>query len=264
MVPPMSAPHPLAVTTSASVTPALEARASALAARWSLPLVRRRRKEALERLQGKAANAFLVVERDRVSLSDGLGSIHFTEGLARLRIKNLDAGAGDDTYLRIAGIREGEAILDCTLGLAQDALVAARAVGPTGRVVGLEKSLALCAVISEGLRGYDPGPRSARVEVVRADAGEYLRQLPERSFDVVYFDPMFEKPRASQPSFELLRRHAEYAPLTLEVLALARKVARRRVVVKGARYSQDLSKLGLTPVTLSRFADIAWAVLDPE
>lgn len=260
----MSALPPLAVTTSASVTPALEERARRLAERWGLPVVRRRRKEALERLQGVAAQAFLVVERERVALSDGLGSIHFTEGLARLRIKNLDAGAGDDTYLRIAGIQPGETVLDCTLGLAQDALVAARAVGPSGRVVGLEKSLALCAVITEGLRSYEPGPRSGKVEAVHADAADYLRAQPPRSFDLVYFDPMFEKPRAAQPSFELLRRHAEYAPLTSEVLALARRVARRRVVVKGSRYSQDLKKLGLSPVTLTRFADIAWGIVDPE
>lgn len=260
----MSPPrHPLAVTTSASVSPSLERRAQGAATRWGLPFVRRRRKEALQNLLQRHADSLLVCERDRVTLADGVGAIHFHPGLAHLRIKRLDAGDFTDTFVRITGLQEGEAFLDCTLGLAQDALVAARVVGPRGRVVGIEKSLALYAVISDGLAFHPASEKSARIEAQHADAHEVLRALPPRSFDVVYFDPMFEKPRAAQPSFDLLRRHADYSPLTPEVLELARRVARRMVVVKGSRYSQDLKKLGLTPITLSRTADIAWGKLEP-
>ncbi|MDQ3264221.1 MAG: class I SAM-dependent methyltransferase [Myxococcota bacterium] len=255
--------HRLAVTTSASVSPALERSARSAAQGWGLPFVVRRPKEALEKLLALHAEAFLVCERQRVTLADGEGSIHFHPGLAHLRIKGLDGGDPNDTFGRITGLSQGESILDCTLGLAQDALMAARLVGPTGRVVAVERSLSLYAVMSAGLAHHDPGPRSARVTPVYAEAGEFLRQQPDRSFDVVYFDPMFEKPRAAQPSFELLRRHADYSPLTPEVLQEARRVARRLVVVKGSRFSQDLKKLGLTPVVLSRSASIAWGKLDP-
>jgi len=253
--------HRLAVTTSGAASPALEQQAQAAAARWRLPFVHRRRKEALGDLLTHHAEALLVCERERVTLADAQGSIHFHPGLAHLRIRSLDAGDPLDTFGRITELKEGERVLDCTLGLAQDALVAARLVGPTGKVVGLEKSLPLFVMVSEGMAHHDPGPRSARVEVLLADAGEFLRRQEAGAFDLVYFDPMFEKPRAAQPSFELLRRHADYSPLTPEVLAEAKRVARRLVVVKGSRYSQDLRKLGLTPITLSRTADIAWGKL---
>jgi hypothetical protein len=168
-----------------------------------------------------------------------------------------------DTFVRVAELRRGDAVLDCTLGLAQDALVASLAVGPEGRVVGVEKSLALYALVSEGLKGYELGPDSCRVEVVHADASEYLRSLPARSFDVVCFDPMFARPQKAQPGFDVLRRFAEHAPLTPEALAEGRRVARRWVVVKGSRYSDDLKKLGLSPEPGSRYTEVAWGRAAP-
>jgi 16S rRNA (guanine1516-N2)-methyltransferase len=199
----------------------------------------------------------VVIERGRVSLWDRQGPLRFHEGMAALRIKRIDAGETDDTFVRVAELRAGDQLLDCTLGLAQDALVAARVVGPEGRVVGVEKSRPLALIASEGLAGI-----GSRIEVVHGDALEHLRRLPSKSFDIVYFDPMFEKPRKAQPSFEVLRRHADHSPVTPEHLEEAKRVARRSVVVKGAKYSQDLRKLGLTALALSRFSDVAWARID--
>jgi 16S rRNA (guanine1516-N2)-methyltransferase len=48
------------------------------------------------------------------------------------------------------------------------------------------------------------------------------------------------------------------------VLARAIRVARRAVVVKGARYSTDLRKLGLTPLPSTRTADVVWARVDKQ
>jgi hypothetical protein len=36
-------------------------------------------------------------------------------------------------------------------------------------------------------------------------------------------------------------------------------VARRWVVIKGSRHSEDLKKLGLTPEPGSRYAEVVWA-----
>jgi 16S rRNA G966 N2-methylase RsmD len=101
------------------------------------------------------------------------------------------------------------------------------------------------------------------VEVVHADAREYLRTLSARSFDVVFFDPMFARPRKAQPGFDVLRRFADHAPLTLETLEEGRRVARRWVVVKGAKYSDDLKKLGLTPEPGSTYTDVVWGRVGP-
>jgi 16S rRNA (guanine1516-N2)-methyltransferase len=255
---------PLAVTTSGKPDEALIQKARAAASAWGLPFIARRKKEPIGPMLGAVADAFLVFGRESagqetVVLLDGEGSFGFSAGMGHLRRLRLQhQGQQPDALVRVAELRPGDAVLDCTLGLAQDALVTSLVVGPTGRVVGLEKSLALYAVVSEGLAAYDYGPQSCRVEPVHADSHAYLRTLPSGSFDVVLFDPMFEKPKKSQPAFEMLRRFAEHAPLTPETLEEARRVARRWVVVKGSKYSDDLKKLGLEAEPGSRYTSMIW------
>jgi hypothetical protein len=251
---------PLAVTTSGKPEETLVARARDSAREWNLPFIPRRKKEPIGPLLQSKADALLVFEREGVTLWDQEGSFSFNPGMAHLRRLRILSGqeGGEDALVRVAELRAGDHFLDCTLGLGQDALVAAVVVGPRGRVVGLEKSLALYAVVSEGLAAYDYGPQSCRVEPVHADSHAYLRSLPSGSFDVVLFDPMFEKPKKSQPAFEMLRRFAEHAPLTPETLEEARRVARRWVVVKGSKYSDDLKKLGLEAEPGSRYTSMIW------
>lgn len=257
------APVPLAVTTSTKVDAAQVREARAVAARWGLPFLPRRAKEGIAPWLGTKVDALLVVGGDGVTLWDPEGSFTFHAGMAHLRRMRLRAGE-PDAFVRVAELRPGDSVLDCTLGLAQDALVASLAVGAGGRVVGLERSLALCAVAAEGLRRYELGADSGLIEVRHADAREYLRTLPPASFDVVFFDPMFAKPKKAQPAFDVLRRFAEHAPLTSETLEEARRVARRWVVVKGARYSDDLRKLGLEEEPGSRYTDVIWGRVGPS
>lgn len=253
---------PLAVTTSGNPPEALVARARSRAREWGLPYVTRPRKAPLGPLLASVADAFLVFEREAVTLTDAEGSFAFHAGMAHLRRLRLETGGGD-TLVRLAGLRPGDTVLDCTLGLGQDALVCARAVGPAGRVVGLEASLALYAVVSEGLAAYDVGPASTRVRAHHADAREWLARQESGSFDVVLFDPMFEKPKKSQPAFEVLRRFAEHAPLEVETLAEARRVARRWVLVKTGKHGEELARLGLTAEPGSRYTSLQWARTGP-
>jgi 16S rRNA (guanine1516-N2)-methyltransferase len=251
----------LAVTTSGKASAELIARARQAAQKWGLPFIERKRKAPLGAVFGPEAHALLVFGAEGLALRDREGALRFTPGMARLRVKRLDAGIQEDLLVRIAGFQAGETVVDCTLGLGADALVAARAVGATGRVVGLEKSLALYALVSDGLEQYDAGCRSCRIEPLHRDADSYLLSQPDGSFDHVLFDPMFERPRRSAPSFEMLRRFADHSPLTLSTLRQAARVARRSVVVKGARHSNDFSKLGLSAEPGSRYAPVLWARL---
>lgn len=256
-LPSAAARVPLAVTVSGRATEGTVAEARRKAAEWNLPFLPRPREAALNPLLEAAATLLVFSDKD-VTLFDGEGKLTFHPGLAHLRIKQMDGGIHPDHLLQVAQLKPGESVLDCTLGLGQDALVAARAVGPTGRVVGLEKSFALYAVIGEGLRRFDPGERSCRIEVRHADAAEVLRDLPPGAFDCIVFDPMFDKPRRAQQSFDVLRKHADYAPLTPEMLEHARRIA-RRVVVKGRRYGGQLKALGLRQERFSRTTSVGWA-----
>jgi SAM-dependent methyltransferase len=184
-------------------------------------------------------------------------------GMAALRLKRLRRGeAGPqrtaDPFLEAAALRAGDAVLDATLGRGMDALVAAEAVGPGGRVVGVEASPLLAALTAEGLARCDD--RAARrIEVVAGEAGGVLAALPDRSFDVVVFDPMFRSPRAAGAGFDLVRRLADARPLALETLARARRVARRWVVVKDGTPGWDLARLGLVPLPCARWAEKLYA-----
>lgn len=253
---------PLAVTTSAKPNEQLVSQAQAAAREWGLPFFSRHTKQSITPWFDARAEALIVFGHDGVTLWDREGHHGFHEGMAHLRRLRVAAGE-PDTFVRVTELRKGDAVLDCTLGLGQDALVASLAVGTKGRVVGVEKSLPLYAIVSEGMKTYEFGPASCRVEVVHADTHEYLRALPSRSFDVVYFDPMFARPTKSQPGFDVLRRFADHAPLTAEALQEGRRVARRWVVVKGSRHSDDLRKLGLSPEPGSRYTEVVWGRASP-
>jgi len=249
----------LAIALSGSRDPTLLAEAAACARRWSLPLLERRPKAPLRGLFRQAA-ALVVFGRDAVSLWDREGHVRGSSGLAALRIDGIDKGRTEDPLQRYGALAPGERVLDATLGFGQDARVAARLVGPTGAVVGLESSLPL-AVLAQATLARERPARSAPIEVLHREAGEFLAGPPAGAFDVVLFDPMFVRALASQPGFDLLRRYANPAPLTEEILAQARRVARRLVLIKRARYTPALRALGLRPERASRSAPVVWARL---
>jgi len=248
-----------AVTTSGKLDQHVIELARSSAKSWGVPFLERRSKAPLGPLAA-SARSLLVFERRGVALCDRQGRVRFSPGMARLRIKRLDARVQEERLVELAAFEPGDSVLDCTLGLAADALVAARAVGPTGSVVGLEKSLAIFALVSSGVRSFE-APRSCRIDVRHEDAAHFLACQPDRVFDLVLFDPMFDRPGKCSPAFEMLRRHAEHAPLSKTALEQAQRVARRSVLVKGSRHSTDWNSLHLKPEPGSPYSPISWARL---
>jgi hypothetical protein len=250
----------LAITTPLWPSPAEEADAREAATQRGLPYVRRGARSAAGVAREAGVDALLVLSQRASVLWTADEERRWSAGMGALRAKRAAAratGGGDattrDPFLEAAGIRPGDAILDCTAGLGADALVAATAAGPEGRVVGFEASVALAAWVGEGLcRSRDPA--AGRIVIRAADHAEALAALPDRSFDVVVFDPMFRHARAEPAGFDLVRRLADPRPLSPEALARARQVARRWVVVKDGAPGWDLARLGLVPLPSSRGA----------
>jgi hypothetical protein len=258
----------LAVTTPLRPSPAEEADARAAADRHGLPYAPRGRRAAAELLREAGADALLVLSPRAAILVAGGEERRWSPGMGALRAKRLrradrDDPTSRDPFLDAAGLREGDRVLDCTLGLGADALVAAAAVGPAGRVVGLEASPALAAWVAEGLRRSGDDAAS-RVEVRAVDHAEALAALPERSFDVVVFDPMFRHARAEPAGFDVVRRLADPRPLSPSTLARARRVARRWVLVKDGAPGWDLARLGLVPLPSARGAHRYYARVPAE
>jgi hypothetical protein len=248
---------PVAVTTPLKADSSQVASARAAAERFGLPFLERGRLPLSALAPPEDA---LVILGESSSLFLGGSEHRWSPAMGALRVKRLLQGEGatGEPFLEAAGLREADSVLDCTLGLGADALVASAAVGEAGRMVGLEVSPALAVWVAEGLRRYQH-PAARRIEVRCADHGQFLRDCAEKSFDVVVIDPMFRYARSQSSLFHLVRGLADPRPLAPEALQRARRVARRWVVIKDGAPGWDLARLGLTPLPSARGAHRLYA-----
>lgn len=212
-----------------------------MAARLGVAYLDRPHNQVLEEfMAAQALAAVIVLEKDGPRIHSEYGTFAYHPGMAEIRVQQLLRGAPDH-LVQALDLRSGAKVLDCTLGLASDAAVAACVVGPTGRVVGLEASLLLHFAVQYGLAHYEcktPLLTAAlrRVEAVHAVAGEYLAACAVDSFDVVYFDPMFRHPVQGSKAMEALRPLALEEPLDRTTVELALKVAPRVVIKERSEY----------------------------
>ncbi|SDX15904.1 Putative SAM-dependent methyltransferase [Marininema mesophilum] len=176
----------------------------------------------------------------------------FHPNMAPIRVKELTHG-GNDALIEASGIKAGDRVLDCTLGLGSDAIVAAHVVGEEGNVTGLESQPVVAALVSYGLKVYQlDSPRLLeamhRVEVCYADYRHFLREMEDDSYDVVLFDPMFRQTVIGSTSLQALKMLANPAPLDSISVAEACRVAKRRVVLKERKISGEFERLGFRVV----------------
>lgn len=259
----------LAVTTSRRQTTDLVYRARQIAKELAIPYIGRDgcSLETVAAVVG--AEGMIVVSPQRVSCVTCAGEFFFHPGLAMMRIKELNNGKTDQ-MIEAMSIGPGNTVLDCTMGLGTDAIVASYVTGAGGRVVGLESSAVIAFLVNRGLAAHpEPDPDIAaalrRVQVVQADHREYLRTLPPGSFDVVYFDPMFRLPRRKSPAINVMRTLADPDSLERETIHLALKVAVKRVVVKEGRDSRsELGRLGFKNIFGGRYAPVIYGVMDGQ
>jgi len=205
----------------------------------------------------------VVVQKQGLVLSDGRTSVFFHPGMAHVRIKQLAAGE-TDRMVETMGLGPGMTVLDCTLGLGSDAIVAAFVTGPDGRVTGLEAVGPLAFLVRYGLKHYlaagRVGEAMARIEVLGADYRAVLPRLPDASYDVVYFDPMFRRPVFHSSGIAPLRKLAEAAPLERGAVEEALRVARCRVVMKERRDSPEFDRLGFRVAGGGKHSSVAFGV----
>jgi SAM-dependent methyltransferase len=114
---------------------------------------------------------------------------------------NLGVGCGNPTAL--ADLRPGEVVLDLGCGAGFDAFLAARAVGPTGRVIGVDMTEAMLERARENSRlgGF------ANVEFIAGTIEDL--PLPDASVDVILSNCVInlspDKPRVFREAFRVLR-----------------------------------------------------------
>jgi len=223
-----------------------------LAERFGLPLVERGDASLVSLRQRHGCEHLLVVTAKGASIQSAQEKpLFFHPNTAALRIKRLERG-DTDIMLSVCQIQPGDTVLDATLGLGADAIVFAYAVGERGRVIGVESERLIALLVEDGLQTWQsdsPGLQQAmrRIEVLNRSHLDVLREMPDRSVDVVYFDPMFERMVMASSGIQGLRPFANDAALTEESVSEALRVARKRVVLKEGKSGRLHERFGLIP-----------------
>jgi hypothetical protein len=187
------------------------------------------------------------VEKISFYPKEGSEPFFFHPNSAMFRSKQFLRGE-DDAFLSAAKIEKGMKVLDCTLGLGSDSIIASLATGPDGVVTGLESSKPISYVVQSGLKIWDSGlpemnAAMRRIQVINSDYNEYIRKLEDDSYEIVYFDPMFETTIQS-PGMQGLKGSADFRPITHDIVKEALRVASNRVVMKDSRTSSKFNELG--------------------
>nr|WP_274365315.1 MULTISPECIES: class I SAM-dependent methyltransferase [unclassified Paenibacillus] len=227
-----------------------------------------RRGMSLSKLESRYAPEHLVVvgQEGIQWHTGGAGGkpFFFHPGLSVVRIKRMMDGQ-KDAMLAACRFEPGDAVLDCTAGLASDSIVFSYAGAGRSEVTALESRFPLYYVVSAGLRSYtaelEPITEAMRrIRAVHADHLAYLAALPDRSADIVYFDPMFRDPVHASSGISPLRALADERTLSHEAVREACRVARKCVVLKELRDSGEFERLGFSVDSRSQ-SKIAYGVI---
>jgi 16S rRNA (guanine1516-N2)-methyltransferase len=253
------------IVTTSKAPGELAAAAESLAARLGAVYVPRENRSLDDLHAESGAGIVIVVRRDRTVCRVGERTFFFHPNMAKQRVSLLRLGQSDP-MAEALGLRPGDHVLDATLGLGADAIVAAHVVGENGRVVATESIAVIAEIVADGLRRFttdlaELDDAMRRVEVVGEDHLTFLRRQPEASFDIVYFDPMFETPLRSSVALSPLRALADHGRVSPEAVAEARRVARRRVAVKNNRESPVWQELGITQVVGGSSSRVAYGII---
>ncbi len=191
------------------------------------------------------------------------GKFFYHPGMSVLRLQKLQKGLPDN-FIEAAGLCAGMRVFDGTLGLGSDAIIASYVVGVSGKVVGTEASLPLFFTVAHGLQNYiaENGELTAamrRITLQHGLAGEYLKKLPSNSFDVVYFDPMFQKPVEGAAAMDAMRPYVFAASLREETVAEALRVA-PKIVIKESSVEM-LRRYGCDEISGGRYSRVKYGII---
>jgi 16S rRNA (guanine1516-N2)-methyltransferase len=258
----------LIVTTPLKTRPPHRERAGRLADELNATLAPRQH-AALPELfaQYPEATRCLIVQSERLLLVDRAGHEFFYHpNMAFLRLHNVLKGFRD-VLIEAADLRPGDRVLDATLGYAAEAILCAHIVGDGGEVHGIESVPELGILAREGLANLVTENNTLnaamrRVRVVHLGHHlEYLRSCRDARYDVVCFDPFFGVELPGSEQFAPIRYFGDHARLLPEAVREARRVARRRVVIKCTRWSEMLAEYGATERFESRNGKVKYGVL---
>ncbi|HEM3612088.1 TPA: class I SAM-dependent methyltransferase [Streptococcus suis] len=227
------------VTTSLRMNQSLVLQAQKIATLLSLDYQERKKRSVQSFLT--EADAVLVVYQSQLVLEEKTGQVlFFHPDTAILRIKS-----GRDPLLELLG-KEKQSIIDCTMGLGSDSIVLASA---GHRVTALESSKLVHFIVSRGLQDFDSGLQEVNramksIQTIWTDSLTYLKEQIDKSVDVIYFDPMFSEEIKESQNLSGLSALADRSRLTEEIVSEAKRVARKKLIIKAHFRDQVFEEFG--------------------
>lgn len=190
--------------------------------------------------------------------------------MAELRIQNLRKGQRDHLLEALMGRGASKlpiTVLDCTCGFGADAAVASFSLPTGSRVDALEVSPLLEAVTSWGFSHFvhkkdDVTAALRRISLRRGDYRDYLLSDEGPVYDVLYLDPMFQRPVEASCQFQPVRAIMEHGGLTRDLIERALQKARRRVVIKERDFRQLCRDFPEAVLYGGKYSRIGYAVLE--
>lgn len=256
----------IAVTTSLKGSVKYEQEAQYIAKQLNLDYYPRANLSAQKFCEKYDTTAYLQINGNGPSLINKSGDIHsFHIGMAQLRVQNIDKGAKDHFVSAIG--EDSNSLLDCTLGLGIDSIVASYALPNLKKIVGVEGCAPLAFITNYGYRNFVHNNKNLtaalrKIQVVAMNYNDYLLNIPKKSFDVVYFDPMFEHGIKESSQFLGLRNIVLQDSLTEISFHLACKIARKKVIIKERSFSPIFEKMGITKKVGGKYSRIKYGILD--
>jgi len=226
-----------------------------------------RQRKSIKKLSDEYnARDVIVWEKSGPIMYSGGEKFFFHPSMAKVRISAYRKKGVLDPMIEACEIRENDHFLDCTLGLGADA-IAASYFTPQGKVVGLEASAGICFTVKWGMHLYNSNmpwlnETIHRIKAINIDHNQYLQNLADNSFDIVYFDPMFRNPIYKSQAISPLREMANSDPLSEKSILEAMRVARRKVVIKERNGSSEFQRLKCHRIHGSRNNNVAFGVID--
>ena len=237
------------VTTSGRYNQHTLQKAKNIAMRYELILIMRK-KRSVKEIKERYMDDVLVVGNDEISIMplSGNDTVKYHPNFSMVRSKRL-LNNENDALVDAAELKPGMSFLDCTMGLAADSVIASLTVGPSGRVTALEQSFILYLLAKEGLASYDTNIEMVNdamraIETVYQNHTEYLEKLPDNSFDIVYFDPMFDEEITKSQSLRLITEVTHTETLSQKTIEEAKRVAAKKVVLKDHFRSSRFEQFG--------------------
>lgn len=231
----------------------------------NIPYMPRKDKNINEMFCQNELTGILVVGRYRLTYKYHGGDFFFHPGMAKLRIKEIENGKTDQ-MIKALDLHPGDSVLDCTMGLGSDSIVAAY-MNRWGEITGLEQSKIISFIVKEGLFGYSEGDTGLekamkKIKVICCDYNVFLKKQADNSVDIIYFDPMFRTPAKNSCSMEAMRPLTNRSPLTPEAIQEALRVARYRVVVKEVRNSTEFYRLGIDKISGGKYSSVSYGIIE--